>query len=209
MLPCMTDTQTPGPSEGSQLGVDARSNMERDLANLANKYGPLDVALAASELTDKAAIVHQWRANGDDLPQILRVPIEQQRVSTPSGRCAPVVPQYETLIGTGPMDEVARVGKTTAPRYADVEADYEPPPMQCCAELEEALRHLDSWITTFIGRMQPYSKNLDAPVPMAMYARSLDVGEDRSPLENRILRNRDIVFELLHVLDNMNTKLAL
>ena len=202
MLPCMTDTNDKaGPS------TPRSEALQRELARLGDEYGPLGVALVAAEQTDKGAIVRQWRANGDDMPTILDVDVIRQ----PSGRCAPVVPQYETLIGTGPMDEVARVGKTTAPRYADVdtEADYEPPPMQCCGELEEALRHLDSWITTFIGRMQPYSKNLDAPVPMAMYARSLDVGEDRSPLENRILRNRDIVFELLHVLDNMNTKLAL
>lgn len=167
--------------------ADTSPDLLAALARLGDEYGPLGVALAAAEHTDKAAIVRQWRANGEDLPRVVESPVAMQ-TREPS----PPRPARPLLDGGGIQQP----------------EEYAPAPFQCMDEVENEVKRLDDWVGNFIGRMQPYMKNVDLPEPDVL-ARAMCRTEDRSPLENRILLQRDLISEIIDRLDDMNVKLAL
>lgn len=81
------------------------------------------------------------------------------------------------------------------------------PPFRALDSLDGELATLDDWVSTFIGRLQPYSTN----EPIAIEGVTGPTPDDppRSPLERRIYQSASAVRQIRQALDAMNQNLAL
>lgn len=82
------------------------------------------------------------------------------------------------------------------------------PPFQLADDLDKALAEMDQWVSTFIGRMQPYCAEVEALAVGRIDSLTAEE-RPRSGLERRFISSRVRVQEILDNLDNMNQRLRL